>query len=501
MFEILDPSDDPDDAWASELLSPQDRAEAGAALEALEAAQAAEALTESDAEATLAAAAGSQRELNLVGARQLAVAAHWADLHGMLDCAPALTALESDRSRCGGGARSRRKGREVLARPGGEGTPLVAEFAPAELGAVIGVSVLSAGSLIADALDLRHRLPLLWQQVQSGTVKTWVARRIAARTRRLSQSAAATVDAKVAPLAATVPYGRLEKILEAAVLAADPERASADAKAGAETRGVWIGRDVDAGTLTVFGRADAADASAFDTSLDTVARALRLLGDDATHDVRRAKALGVLANPQAALKLVDTAEHTRQAANSSSGGANAAKSESAGDRRRCTLGPATLYVHVSRESLTDGGGVTRVEDVGPVLLEQVRGWLGDRTVRLQPVIDVDAVPAVDCYEVPVRMGEAVRLRTPSGFFPFSASLSRGGDFDHTSAYVPIDDGGPPGQTAVGNLAHTKRREHRIKTFGRWKVSQPRSGVWLWRSPHGYSFLVDSGGTTPLGLLR
>ncbi|MGI8702242.1 MAG: hypothetical protein ACR2JU_13750, partial [Nocardioidaceae bacterium] len=346
---------------------------------------------------------------------------------------------------------------------------------------------------------LRHRLPVLWTRVQAGEVKTWVARRVAARTRRLSWAAAARVDAEVAPLVASVPFGGLEKILDAAILTADPELAASDAKAAAERRGVWRGRDLDSGTATIFGRGDGPDIAAFDMSLDVVARALRLLGDDATIDVRRAKALGVLANPQAALELVGEAEQARRQAPRHPDAA-ADGSVPVGDRRRCTLGPATLYVHVSRESLREDAGVAQVEDLGPALLDQVRGWLGDRTVRLQPVIDTDAVPAVDCYEVPARLADAIRLRTPAGFFPFSCSLSRHDDNEHTMPYLPPDDGGPPGQTAMGNLAHTRRHEHRIKTFSRWKVTQPRSGAWLWRSPHGYHFLVDSYGTTPLGKL-
>ena len=43
-----------------------------------------------------------------------------------------------------------------------------------------------------------------------------------------------------------------------------------------------------------------------------------------------------------------------------------------------------------------------------------------------------------------------------------------------------------------------RGNHRIKTFGRWKVTQPRSGIWIWRDPHGNHYLVDHAGTTPLG---
>ena len=43
----------------------------------------------------------------------------------------------------------------------GEGTPGVAPFVAEELGAAMGVSTQSAMSLMADALDLRHRFPLL----------------------------------------------------------------------------------------------------------------------------------------------------------------------------------------------------------------------------------------------------------------------------------------------------------------------------------------------------
>jgi len=36
--------------------------------------------------------------------------------------------------------------------------------------------------------------------------------------------------------------------------------------------------------------------------------------------------------------------------------------------------------------------------------------------------------------------------------------------------------------------------HRIKTFGKWQVRQPFPGVYLWRDPHGATYLVDHTGT-------
>ncbi|WP_460766029.1 hypothetical protein [Mariniluteicoccus flavus] len=45
--------------------------------------------------------------------------------------------------------------------PGGPGTPGVAEFLALELGPALHLSPESAHTLIADVLNLRHRLPIL----------------------------------------------------------------------------------------------------------------------------------------------------------------------------------------------------------------------------------------------------------------------------------------------------------------------------------------------------
>jgi hypothetical protein len=43
-----------------------------------------------------------------------------------------------------------------------------------------------------------------------------------------------------------------------------------------------------------------------------------------------------------------------------------------------------------------------------------------------------------------------------------------------------------------------RFEHRVKTHGRWRVRQPESGVWLWRSPNRAYYFVTNAGTYSLG---
>lgn len=70
-------------------------------------------------------------------------------------------------------------GCERLVVYGGEGCPGVAEFAPVEFGAVIGISSGAAAALIGEALALRHRLPRVWAAVLSGHAVSWRARKIA----------------------------------------------------------------------------------------------------------------------------------------------------------------------------------------------------------------------------------------------------------------------------------------------------------------------------------
>ncbi|HEU4513603.1 MAG TPA: hypothetical protein VFR87_10915, partial [Nocardioidaceae bacterium] len=65
-------------------------------------------------------------------------------------------------------------------------------------------------------------------------------------------------------------------------------------------------------------------------------------------------------------------------------------------------------------------------------------------------------------------------------------------------YLSPDTGGPPGQTAMGNLGLLTRFAHRVKTHGRWSLREPTPGVFEWRSPHGYRFRVDHHGTHYLG---
>ncbi len=429
---------------------------------------------------TLVYAADMARQVNLAQAEVLKVAAHWADLNAVLD--PVSRAIP---------------GMERLVCLGGDGTPEVAEFAPAELGAQLRLSVGAAAMLIGDALDLRHRLPQLWELMCNGLAKPWVCRQVAQKTRRLSPAAAALVDRKVARYVTTMAWGRLEPYVDAAVAQADPAQAEAEAAAARDRQGVFVGREADHGYKTAFLRGAAPDIDTFDAGIDQIATALAALGDTDNVDIRRAKAIGIIASPQATLELFDLVAADR-GQDTDSGGKPAKRSR--------TIGSAVVYVHLSDQAVagTQRPGsdptVARVEGVGPILLDQLREFLRHRNVTVKPVIDLPNMPAVDNYEIPDSLREAMDLRTPADCFPYGSRTTRHRDADHTIAYLDPDDGGPPGQTNLPNLGGIARLPHRIKTHGHWKVLQLISGVWLWTSPHGHHYLVDNTGTTNLGTL-
>ncbi|MGI8434029.1 MAG: DUF222 domain-containing protein [Nocardioidaceae bacterium] len=444
-----------------------------------------------DADATLTFAADARSLVDRVETRIIEAAAHYADLNGHLD------------ARFDSG--SRLAGMERLVTFGGDGTPEVAEFAPAELGAELQMSQHAAARLIGDALDLRHRLPRLWRRVLAGEVKPWIGRRTAEATRRLPRGAVAVIDAKVSPWAHSLSWRRLEAIVEAACIEADPAGAAELADNASRSQGVWLGQSNDHGIKDIFIRTQAPNAIWFDASIERIAEGLQALGDLSTKDVRRGRAVGVLAQPQRALDLFDrrgsiqadpSEDYSEEAETCRLHDAEvpAPRRGSHDDPRP----PATLYLHLSQQSFTrDASGVARFEGVGPITTDQARSFLSHCHVTIRPVIDLPRMAAVDAYEVPDLMREAVHLRSPVDVFPYASNTSRRRDIDHTNAYRDPDTGGPPGQTRLDNLGPMTRFHHRIKTHGRWQVRQPFNGFFVWRSPHGRMYVVDSTGTTKL----
>ncbi|MEO5652805.1 MAG: DUF222 domain-containing protein, partial [Marmoricola sp.] len=162
----------------------------------------------------------------------------------------------------------------------GVGAPWVAEFAPADFGAALSISVDAAKQLLGDALELAHRLPRLWALVQDLAVPAWRARLIARETRDLGLDAVRFADRLIAAVPDKIGSVNAARLVQEARLYFDPDRAIADEDAALARRGVWSRPGVAGpATTEMWMTLDTPDAELFDQSLSRVASDLRGLGD------------------------------------------------------------------------------------------------------------------------------------------------------------------------------------------------------------------------------
>jgi hypothetical protein len=443
---------------------------------------------------------------------------------------------------------------------GGEGTPEVSEYCAAELGALQGTGIMAARALIADALDLRYRLPRLWDRVLTGGVRAWQARKIAEQTRPLTWEACADVDHALSDFVDMMPWPRFAKMLSAAILQVDPTLAAERAERARSTQDVFS-FDSEDGLKTIIAKAAAGDAIWFMATVNRIADILAAEGDTDPVGARRARAIGILAQPAEALRLLIEHQHDPDQQDDSAEPADpnataeekpacqpepdlasepgaaskphpasepeAASPETASEPEpgweseaevetdnhqslSMTVPPefdakgarprVILHFHLAEAALRTGHAIVRPEDGDLITLDQLVEFLGRSRcqVRIQPVLNPTAVAAVDSYEIPAQLRAAVRARQVADVFPFGTCLSQNMDLDHTERYVPTDNGGPPGQTRLGNLGPMARPGHRAVTHGGWTKHQPEPGYYIHRSPIGYVYLVTNQGTLALG---
>lgn len=445
-----------------------------------------------DARGTLLVLEEAHRQRRRAEAVILFAATTWADQHG-----------DDGRTHDRDGYANR------LVQVGGVGTPTVKEFCFEDFAVVLEKHPLAARALVADALDLRHRLPKLWALVLDGRTECWVARKIAWHTRRLSLLAVARIDDRIAGYtddAATLPPARLKELVEALVADADASDADAEREAARRTRFVSISEHEKApGIAGVYGRVDSLGGRQLDDTISRIAQALADAGDEDPVDVRRSKALAILATPALALRIMLTGAvpGARPAtADETSTERPDDESDEAALARLLRDLPVeklvptlVLYLHLTDATLFGADpasdGVARWEGVGPITQAHLLDLLGHTRVDVRPVFLPTEVRPSDAYEYAGRLREGIRLLIPADSYPYAVSTSRSHDVDHT---VPYDADGPPGQTRYGNAGPMTRHHHRIKTSGRMRVRQPRPGVFVWRTPHGRYRMTSPSGT-------
>jgi hypothetical protein len=436
----------------------------------------------------LATIRSAREDENRAAAQQLVLAAAWADLHPpeSIHDAAAFTVPGSEHE-------------EPIA---GQGAPLVAEFCVAELGTTLGITTTAAKKLIGHALELRHRLPRLWDQVHAGQVPAWRARAVAETTIHsnppLTIEAAGFVDSQVAAVAGRIGTAQLDRLVAETIkrydlATADPTKDPKDGYLHVDPRHVTVDTDDVhyAGTLRIEAEVDIADALDLDRAVAHHAATQKALGSELPLDARRAKALGDLARTQTALDLHVTGE-----------------SESTESDQPNLPAAREVVIHAHFDASLSGeqtvfGSTGRMENGQRLaLLDQIQSWCADtRTeVTIKPVIDLNTELTAQGYKVPADIREQVQLRDRACVFPGCARPARRCDVDHIIAYdhdADVEGRPQPGPTTTSNLACLCRFHHRLKTHSAWRYEMTAPGILEWTSPHGHRYRRDHNGTTDL----
>ncbi len=396
---------------------------------------------------------------------------------------------------------------------GGEGTGLVDDFACLELAAALHRSLDSVTPQVVELLNLEARLPRLWEQVVACGVPVWLGRRAARATGQLSLARALWVDATIAPFTTRLSPSRLLTFVDALVVQADPA-ATQERWARQSRPRVEIGQVQRDGLRDLYGWLPAADATFLDAALEQLSGILAAQGSDEDARMRRATALGILATPARALALIQSAASQPALPAGDSSVPESSVAEPSRERdpvmgarapfgcagHSCgtiTVPPerllpkATLVIHLSDATLITGKGLGRCEQLGPLTIQQIRTVVGHCRVSVHPVFDPDGIVPVDSYEIPEAVRRAVLQRHPFEVFPYGAWRSVGLDLDHTEPYRL----GRRGQTRPDNLGPLRRKAHRAKTHGGWRLTQPEPGQFSWVSPLGRRYHVTTAGIT------
>ena len=254
----------------------------------------------------------------------------------------------------------------------GPGAPFVSEFAVIELATALGMTVDACRRYVGQVLEVRYRLPLIWRRVAAGDLQWWRAGRIAQHTLQLPEAGAVHVDRRLAAVAHRVGVVQTERLCQEALDTFDPDEAEARRQAAAEARRVDVHtRDADrTGTVEVTATTDLADALDLETALAHAAAELAANGSTEPLDVRRSRALGVIAR-----------HYLGDALNT-------------GHQSGPLVTPRQLVIHVHlRDQATGRCDTTKA----PISVHQVQGWCThpDTQVVIRPVRDLNDHIRVD----------------------------------------------------------------------------------------------------------
>jgi hypothetical protein len=316
------------------------------------------------------------------------------------------------------------------------------EFAAEEIQAALHKTRRSAQPDLELALDLRLRMPQVWEAMSSGDIDLARARVFARELESLHPALVSEAVARVISNAPELTTGQLRARLQRVALELDPEGADDRFQAGVEDRTMTLQSNPDLTASLLFHNADPKEVLLASRYVHGLALKLkRRPGETRTLDQLRVDvALDLLQG-----KTIEGAPPT----------------------------PTPIMV-----ILDELAG--HVPGYGPVLADTLRGLLQDA-----PNVEVVAPGDDNCTHETTsrRPTEAqkrhARKRYPTCIFPGCRMPATQCDLDHRHPWV-LD-----GPTSCHNLAPLCRHHHTCKP--KWKLVRESDGSHVWTSPLGHSY--------------
>ena len=334
---------------------------------------------------------------------------------------------------------------------------VAAESAAAEIRAALRLTRRAADSDLSLALDLKQRLPQVWEALAAGQIDLRRARVIVAGTSHLDEAVARKVVEQILGAAGRLTTGQPNALLRRVCIQVDPDDANERFREAVDERRLMVEPTVD-GTAHLFG---------MDLPPDRVAAAMRRIADLA-RTVKTADEGRTMDQIRADVFL-DLLEGTRQAGSSR----------------------GTVDIRVDLKTLArlaDDPG--ELAGYGPVIADIAR-----RVTEQQPgaewrwtLTHPDSGQVVDNGTTRRRPTTSqrrhVEARQHDCIFPGCRMPAVDCDLDHRQAWAE------GGSTRVDNLVPLCRRDHNIKHHAHWKHQALPNGDPLLTSRLGHTYTTS-----------
>ena len=341
-----------------------------------------------------------------------------------------------------------------------EADPEVAhDAAAAEIGAALRLTRRAADFDLALALDLKERLPEVWEALASGRIDLRRARVIVSGTAHLSEDAAREVVGRILEAAARLTTGQLNALIRRVCVQADPDDATIRYGEAVDGRRIVVEPTVD-GTAHLFG---------LDLPPDRVQAALRRITDlaqslktrDETRTLDQIRA-------DVFLDLLDGKHHAR------------------GGGRRGTVDIQVDLTTLAR--LADDPG--ELAGYGPVIADIARQVAENqpgaewRWTLTHPDTGLVVDNGITRRRPTTAQRRHVEARQRTCVFPGCRMPALNCDLDHRQ---PWAHGGP---TNTGNLAPLCRHHHNLRHHAHWTHQALPTGDHQWTSRLGHTYTTS-----------